>query len=273
VLYLPWSDTILGFAFQDRIDCVARWTQASLDWRWQRHEPLLAGTDLRDFRVVADTARRRVVHFATIGHLGRICEWDGESQDPLTSARLTSVDPEAPGGDLLEGYAMVYDAARGDVLLFGGEGEHGVSGRLLRFWSDVPRFSTFGRGCSGAVGEPRLTMLAGPPIAGQVFALQLSAVPPRERAPLLHLGFSRTDWLGLPLPFDLGIVGMTGCRVLASVDHVATMQVLGEYATWGMFLPNLPGVTFHAQAMVFDQGANAAGMVMSDAAEITIGRR
>ena len=68
--------------------------------------------------------------------------------------------------------------------------------------------SAFGSGCGG----PQIGCV-GDPGQGMLFNVGLRAAPPGAAA-LLFLGKSDTQWGILALPFDLGILGHTGCSIL-----------------------------------------------------------
>jgi hypothetical protein len=91
---------------------------------------------------------------------------------------------------------------------------------------------------------------------------------------LVGLGFSKTASGALPLPFDLSIIGMTGCNLLA--DPVVTEVVAGAGPTvpWSFAIPPIPsllGFVLFAQGFVFDPAANAFGFTATNGARIKLG--
>lgn len=272
--YLPWNGRLVGFAFSEGDDTVRTWNGSAQGWSWTDPETLDGLRGANAFDVVVDTARNRVVCIATDRNL-RILEWDGVTRiGPRGSVRESYVAFDETGGDLVDGFACAYDEARDQVLLFGGERRDGtLSNELLRLWTDLPHFDTFGRGCAGHYGVPRLSSASGPPIVGQALVLQLDDVPPDPRTPFLFLGLSRESWGNVILPFDLAWAGMPGCTLHVSWDDTLVMQRLGNIATWGLYLPALPGATVYLQAGLFDAHANAAQLVTSNAVRVVIGQR
>lgn len=130
----------------------------------------------------------------------------------------------------------------------------------------------FGSGCPGTVGVPVLTAAPGGlPRLGCPFTLQLGNLP--EGAPtFVVFGFSKTDWGGLPLPYDLGQFGMTGCTLYVSTDAVLFLPSAGGTAEMTVDIPNWPvrleGVQFYNQAAVVDSGPNPIGVVSNAGAAV-----
>ena len=94
--------------------------------------------------------------------------------------------------------------------------------------------------------------------------------------PVLLVGSSRTTWGGVPLPLDLGLLGMNGCSLLISPDAAFPLVNQGGRASWSTQLPAAPrliGSSFFVQGMVVDPGANPFGATTTNAAEAVIGLR
>ena len=88
-------------------------------------------------------------------------------------------------------------------------------------------------------------------------------------------GVSNTNLGGLPLPFDLSVLGMNGCTLYTSLDVTLPMTNLfgRARATVPIPLGRQPGLRFYNQAIVVDPGANAAGLVLSNAGAGVDGQR
>ena len=103
--------------------------------------------------------------------------------------------------------------------------------------------------------------------------MTLAKARPRARA-VLFLGGSRQQWNGLPLPFDLGALGATGCNLVAA-GHIqlgAQADSAGQ-AEVALQIPDdvkLRGVGFYSQWLVFDP-ANPIGVVVSNGARAVVG--
>ncbi|MCA8951748.1 MAG: hypothetical protein KDE27_19725, partial [Planctomycetes bacterium] len=75
------------------------------------------------------------------------------------------------------------------------------------------------------------------------------------------------------LPFSLGPQGAPGCDVLVSSNAVLGIAGTGSVTTPIAipFVPSLVGLSFHNQGAVLDPGANALGLVLSNATTAIIG--
>ncbi|MBK9386952.1 MAG: S8 family serine peptidase [Planctomycetes bacterium] len=73
----------------------------------------------------------------------------------------------------------------------------------------------FGAGCAGAAGTPDISVSGLPTLGG---SMTIASTPTSAATSSLYLGFQNQSWLGLPLPFDLGLVGVAGCAVNVSLD-------------------------------------------------------
>jgi hypothetical protein len=85
--------------------------------------------------------------------------------------------------------------------------------------SDTIRYvvmpQVFGAGCAGALGTPNIAVLS-IPTAGS--SMTITSFPTNAATSSLYLGFSNQSWLGIPLPLDLGLVGVAGCSLHVSPD-------------------------------------------------------
>jgi len=133
-------------------------------------------------------------------------------------------------------------------------------------------YAPFGSGCLGSAGVPSNTASALPQL-GQTMVANFGNLPPPGAAFLL-LGFSRTTSVFGPLPFEMTGLGAPGCFGRVSPDSVQLLLGSGGIATFPFAVPSSQvylGMQFFTQALVLDQGWNALGAVLSDAAEATIG--
>jgi hypothetical protein len=134
-----------------------------------------------------------------------------------------------------------------------------------------PAITALGGGCAGTNGVPAL--FATSPTLGATVNLTCTSLRPNHAA-LFLIGFSNTNWLGVPLPVDLGLLGMPGCTGYTSADLVnAVVQTTGV-AQSTVALPTVQtalGVNLHVQVLAQDPGANAFGAVVSSALTLTVG--
>ena len=173
---------------------------------------------------------------------------------------------------------MAFDAGRGHVLVQGGE--DGATFRSDTWALATPSpasYTSFGTGCGGAIGVPRLD--AEPyrlPWLGDPFTVRASNVAPSAAGAFMFTGFSNTQWGSTPLPFALAPFGMSGCQLHVELFVVYPMTRRGNEWTWSLAIPTTPGLlglVFYNQAIVVEPGANAAGAIVTAGAAARIGRR
>ncbi len=254
---------------------VARWGNG----QWlPLHSEIVASGDLSsefDLSVAFDSRRSAAVAFVTHPEhqeQNLLAEWDG------TSWRQTPLPRGATGGALASGYAMAYDEARGELILFGGRNHHRwgdrAVGDTLRYVPVRGAFEPFGTGCAGSGGTPTLALGDPlPPRAGERMTVSFTGLPQSIAPVFVQLGTSNRTWAGLPLPLDLGFLGMPGCLWSISIDAGYVVPRFFGQATWSTVLPLQPGTEFFLQALVADSTANAAGYTVSNAARVIVGAR
>jgi hypothetical protein len=181
-----------------------------------------------------------------------------------TRACVTSTNqPVAPPGSLI-----VFDSSTGATL-------HTVAlGNLWNIyttaWQDASptaTFTTFGSGCAGTNGVPTLAAAAGSrPALGSTFTVEAGNLP--YGIALLMIGLSNVQTgAGIPLPIDLGFLGMPGCPLLVDPEINAPLIGIGNSASWNWPLPpqaSLFGIHVYLQAFSLDPTANAFGFVASN---------
>ncbi len=219
-----------------------------------------------------DAARGRVVLHGGTDQLAYALddtwEWNGGSW-------LLRSPPTVPAA--VVDTALAFDPIRERTLRFGGF--HGITAHDA-IWSygavQPARVLTFGAGCTGTAGVPRLAVdVHARPWLGDTFDQHVDRVP--LTAPIaLHVGFSRTTWGGQTLPLALDFVGMPACRLHASIDAIGILLASGGRASLALTVPQSPvlvGASFYSQALVIDFSANAAGVTATNALEFVIGSR
>lgn len=123
----------------------------------------------------------------------------------------------------------------------------------------------FASGCAGSRPAARLVP-ADTPRIGNTLEVRLLDLP--QHSAVVAFGWLR------PAPVPLTPQGLLGCSWNISLD--AAVFVVGQEneAVYRLPIPDWPGLiglSFHNQAVVLDPGANAAGAVVSDAAQGVIG--
>ncbi|MBL8755522.1 MAG: hypothetical protein JNK15_19650 [Planctomycetes bacterium] len=199
---------------------------------------------------------------------GQVPNCRGASVSP-DDTRIALTSEGATGSELL-----VLDAATGAV-------QHrtalpGAASALVTAWQRDPQFATyspFGSGCAGSLGVPVLDAAAGTkPVLGTTFTVQVDNLP--LGLGLVGFGAATTTFGSLPLPFDLGLVGMPGCTLFAAPEVTLVGNGVGTTATVTWPIPATPtfaGFRFHNQAFALDPTANMLGFVTSNAAAGQLG--
>ncbi len=130
---------------------------------------------------------------------------------------------------------------------------------------------TAGEGCAGNSGStPRHEFVGRPSIGNAAWSMRM--VGGVAQAPtFLMLGSNRAVFAGVPLPFDLGAIGMPGCQLYT--DRIFTLStVLDASGAVSVPLPvpndnTLTGGRLTGQFLVLTIGANPLGLLTSDVAE------
>ncbi|MCK5940768.1 MAG: hypothetical protein KAI24_02265 [Planctomycetes bacterium] len=171
--------------------------------------------------------------------------------------------------------ATCYDLLRGRVVVFGGYSFNGVNTDTWEFApATTPRFTGYGKGCAGSAGVPTLQPTGGVmPAIGASFGFTIGNLPTAGGAGVLAVGESNYQFGALPLPFDLGAIGWTGCTVyLAPIGSVGFVHASGT-GNVPLPVPNDPllaGFTFHAQAASLDPAAPNGAVAFSQAVEVIV---
>jgi hypothetical protein len=216
-----------------------------------------------------DGIHRTVVYggVSSAGTLADCWTWDG-----ATWSQVVFVGP-TPGPRVAP---MAYSPASSGLVLFGVPSP----GYQSNTWISLPpvpaTFATFGSGCAGSGGTPSLSQST-LPVAGQTFTMSLTNLPSvAVVVGLLGLSNSlNSGALGsFPLPRDYTPLGMPGCTQYVSDDATVFLLGLAGQTNWSIPIPaaaGLVGFTFHVQAAVFDQAANAFGVAVTNAGMAQVG--
>ena len=132
-------------------------------------------------------------------------------------------------------------------------------------------FHTFGTSCSGTTAFPYISH-SGEATLGKNLTVELNNARANSAA-LLLIGFSRTNWLLLPLPFDLNPT-WPGCTLLVSADFLLQLLTSGSgTANVPLPVPLVPELIGHHlffQYMTLDPAATG-GLTFTNGGEATIG--
>lgn len=232
--------------------------------QWQQQFPLTPPPFRFSARAVTDQRRARIV-LQGGGTDPFAWEWDGAQWNIVLQA--------SPSGR--SDHVMAFDSAAQRVVLWGGLLGVGGSTFLDDTWvyrTPLPASVTaFGSGCAGSAGTPSLANVPYHlPWLGDTVTNRVDHIAPGEIGALFVSSF------GSMPPFDLGLLGMTGCDLLVPLDILEFAPANGGAADWSYAVPvslALAGVAFRQQAFPFDAAANPFGLGASNGVEATFGVR
>ncbi|MBK9388369.1 MAG: hypothetical protein IPN34_26410 [Planctomycetes bacterium] len=142
------------------------------------------------------------------------------------------------------------------------------------YFAGPATWRSFEPGCSGSAGQPRLVPAAGSAARlGQLFTLEVQNLPVAPTPVFLQIGLSSALWNGIPLPLSLQPLGAAGCSLLVS-DEVVIGGSGVQTASFALPVPSAPlyfGVNAYFQALVFEPGANALGLTVSNGGDAYLG--
>ena len=248
-------------------------------WEWDGSNWTQIATTSRPtantfFGMAYDPRRERTVCYGGLVNnvaTGEVWEYDGID---WTQRTLTGV-PLAAGH--VDG---CFHAGLGRVVNFGGtpDSNRATTYAATDLYGAVNDANTggYGVGCAGSAGVPALDCTALAWLGG-AWSVAISSAP--ANAPLLTLlGFSASITSGgVPLPFDLTVIGMPGCRLHA--DPLVAIAGLADgagRATQSLSVgtsTSLIGIDLYSQAIVVDPSANTLGLTTSNACAHHIGDR
>jgi hypothetical protein len=142
--------------------------------------------------------------------------------------------------------------------------------------SPAASYVPFGAGCMGPGGlVPALDGVVGePPRIGTTTRMRVTNLGPQLTVPIFVLGMSNTvasDGRPYPLPFDLGVLGWTGCDQLVSMDATTfTITATGQ-VDYSLLVPmssTLPGFVFYVQVLAL---YHSTGVAVSNGLTGTVG--
>lgn len=128
-------------------------------------------------------------------------------------------------------------------------------------------YVSFAQGCGGTQQPSRLIPHDTPRI-GRTLAIEVDRLP-QDLAVLV------AGWSTIQGGASLASFGMPGCVAHVAIDATALLVGAGGWARHVLPIPCLPalvGARLHHQALVFDPGGNAFGLVVSDAATFVVGQ-
>jgi hypothetical protein len=133
--------------------------------------------------------------------------------------------------------------------------------------AQAPLTATLGSGCGGVGGTPTYSSPT-PPIPGTNLVLQVANMP------ALSAGGLMVGWRGQPAPYDLGVLGLTGCELHVWPDLWYPFDTDTGAKTWNVGIPPvsiLTGQSVWSQAFFEQPGANPTGIGATNGLQFTFG--
>ena len=206
------------------------------------------------------------------GCVGDAFSWDGADftrHNPGTSPMPTS----------RHGTQLFYNPTSNQLNLFAGGCGTTYNNDL---WSiDLPVFwrsSTFGVGCQGSNGLTLALNVAqgSTGTLGHLLQCDLANVPVFFSISYGQLGFNKDSFNGLPLPLDLGIVGLPGCTAMVAPDLSFPLGLPNSSGTavWNLNIPNqafLLGMQVYLQGLSFEAPGFSRWASVSNGLTVRIG--
>lgn len=139
--------------------------------------------------------------------------------------------------------------------------------------SALASYESYGASCAVIGSRPTLQAGSGSrPRTGSTMVTEIKNLPAGSQ-PYLFMGLSSQSWRGIPLPLELSIISLPGCRLLTSDDLVIPLLNAAGTATLSLNIPlnsQLHGAVYYNQALVFGPGFQP--MSVSNGAKATIGQ-
>lgn len=253
----PLNRTVLFGGYDSDTDTLLgdTWEYDGIDWQ----EITATDSPSPRFRAanVYDSVRKRIVvygGYAANGLQTDTYEYNGSSWTEVNAGSGTLLSTEMYAG---------YDSTRRKFVTFGGVGN--VFGNETWEYTGINSgvFGMFGEGCPTSAGTSEGSVQVLPRI-NSALAIDWNNIPAATVVVIAIHGFSNTQWSGLPLPVDLGLIGFTQCNLLVSAEFAdpAVVTVPGTVST-SIAIPNdstLINVPFYSQLLIPDTEAfNGAG--------------
>ena len=124
-----------------------------------------------------------------------------------------------------------------------------------------------GLGCKGSLTKAPALDAGGIPALNSTLTLNYSDHP-ASSAGILIMGLNDANFMGIPLPFALGFLGMTGCSLYQSIqfsmNYTLSAQGTGSSQIPIPNVPSMGGIPFFWQGIVVAPGANGPGLLLTN---------
>lgn len=213
-----------------------------------------------------DSARQRLYLYGGFDGLTfstATYEYTGDRWSPVTVGAGPTASTEMYAG---------YDAQRRKFVAFGGVG-FVFSNETWEFNgtgagnSTTPIVGMFGDGCATSVGVAEGRVVAtNQPVVNTTYQIEWTGLPdPDDTLPdtpiaaILFHGLSNRTFQAITLPFELSLIGLSGCNLLVSPDISEIVVGTDTSITTSLFLPatapSLINVALYSQILIPDANA------------------
>jgi hypothetical protein len=212
--------------------------------------------------MVFDSTRGRVVYYGGFDGTSLLAETLEYSGGDWTTTATTGPS------NATEVYAA-YNPVTQKTVVYGGFGGS-FSNQTWQYTGDTNGvFSLYGAPCDTAAGTPGLTGTT--PNIGTTVTVQATNLG-TSAGVIWVVGLSDQEYNGLALPFDLGLLSLPGCGLLASPENLTLQLAQAGVAGTSTAIPSLLsliGTSIYFQALIFDltpalayQGATQGGRAL-----------
>ncbi|MCK5943684.1 MAG: hypothetical protein KAI24_17000 [Planctomycetes bacterium] len=214
---------------------------------WTNVSPLNSPTPRFRGSMVYDSTRSRVVYYG--GYDGTTIL---EQTLEYTGGEWLVIPPAGSNPtNATEAYGA-YNPVQQKFVLFGGFGGSFSNATWQYTGNTDGVFSLYGVACDIASGTPGLT--GSTPNIGTTLTVNATNLG-TALGVIWAIGLSDQVFNGLPLPLDLGIVGLAGCNLVASPDFLDIALATSGSASYSLPIPNqtaLVGQSVYCQALPID---------------------
>lgn len=203
--------------------------------------------------MVFDTERNRPVYFGgfdgVVTHNSTFEFLGGDWIEITTTSAPTNVTENF----------HAFDRQREKLVVFGGFSNVFSSATWEYTGDSGGIFTLFGSSCPIGGVEPVLSGTS--PTLGQTLSLTIDDISGSFGA-VVVLGTSNQTYSGLPLPLDLGVLGLPGCALLVSVDFVEIATAVSDQISYAINVPTQTALLYqsiYVQGLMLDQNLMFSG--------------
>lgn len=212
---------------------------------WVNATPAVTPSPRFSMSVVFDSTRQRTVMYGGFDGTAmqtETYEFTGSDWNVVATANHPGNTSEAFYG---------YDPVRKKTVLFGGFGDAFLNDTWEFAGATGGTFSIYGSPCTPSEPGTLATLTGSVPTLGQALQLDIGNILNASDVVAWAFGTSNLAWQGLPLPQDLGLIGLSGCQLLAAPDFLDLTLVTANTSSYSL---NVPSTQSLLNATIYTQG-------------------